>query len=611
MDNIINCKVKKAFSDVTPDIFDSILAKCNEQKGSAVIMTTKKRNTFKKFVSLAAALIIVIAGLGVFGVYQSNNAVESTIALDVNPCIKIDVNKNEKVLDVTALNEDAEKIIGTMDFKNSDLTVTVNALIGSMLRNGYLSDIANSVLVTVEGKDHNKNEEIQKKLTEEINTILNTNSIEGAVLTQEFEENKDVDALAEKHGISKGKAKIAKELAEELKGHTADELAELSINELNILAEKSEKISSEGTASKKAYIGEEKALVLLLDKVGVAKEAAKFIEVEIDSDDGVMVYEIEFVAEGFEYDGEVDALSGKIIKWNKELNDDPVNLPVIPDNTTNNAPESTTASAVQNNTTTITEAKAKEIALKKAGLTANEVKGYFCEKDFENGIAFYEIEFYANGFEYSCEINASTGKIVDFDKEYDDDYKKPVVTPEKPVTTTKVPVTANKKPVSDNLIGKAKAKEIALNHAGLNANAVKGYICETDIEKGVTYYEIEFNAEGYEYSYEINASTGKIVDYDKEYDDDYRKPVTTTKAPVPTTEKDVSANLIGKAKAKEIALERAGLTASEIKGYSCETDIEKGVTYYEIEFKANGYEYSCEINASTGKIVDFDKEYDD
>ncbi len=79
-----------------------------------------------------------------------------------------------------------------------------------------------------------------------------------------------------------------------------------------------------------------------------------------------------------------------------------------------------------------------------------------------------------------------------------------------------VPATVSS---SKNNISKDKAKEIALTHAGLSANDVKGYFCEADRENGVSYYEIEFKANGYEYSYEINASTGKIVASEKEKGD--------------------------------------------------------------------------------------------
>ena len=42
----------------------------------------------------------------------------------------------------------------------------------------------------------------------------------------------------------------------------------------------------------------------------------------------------------------------------------------------------------------IGEAKAKEIAFNRAGITADQAQFVTCKFDYENGIAVYEVEFY-------------------------------------------------------------------------------------------------------------------------------------------------------------------------------------------------------------------------
>ncbi len=617
MNNDINKKIKKAFSDVTPDIFDSIRSKCNEKKGSAVIMTTNKNNNFKKFLSIAAVIALVLGSLGVFGVYQSNNTVKSVISLDVNPSIEIKLNKNEKVLDVVALNEDAEKIIGTMEFKNNDLTVTINALVGSMLRNGYLTDVQNTILVTVDGDDHNKNADLQKKVDTVINEVFVGSNLEGAVLSQENEKNDEITVLAEKHNISEGKAQLAYKLSEELTNHNADELAELSINELNILAEKTENVHSHGTASKKAYIGEEKALAAAFKKANVKAEDAKNIEIDLDSDDGTMVYEIEFSVPPYEYDIEVNAVNSEILIFEKEAENKPDVVPEKPEATEkpekvekpdtnidkpiqNTVPVGTTASAV----TYLPSAKIKAIALKKAGVNENDITTYGAEFDIDDGVATYDVSFETASYEYDVEINAVTGAVLDYDKEAI--YKKPVIS--KPAQTTPANTTA----VAVQYIPETKAKTIALNKAGVKEAELVKYTCEFDKDDGVASYDVSFETANYEYDVEINAVTGAILDYDKEAI--YKKPViskpvATTKPA--TTKPAASETIIGKDKAKAIALDHAGISANEITGYSCEYDTDDGAKVYEIEFKHKGYEYSYEINAVTGKIIDSEKETDD
>ena len=68
----------------------------------------------------------------------------------------------------------------------------------------------------------------------------------------------------------------------------------------------------------------------------------------------------------------------------------------------------------------ITAANAKAIALKNAGLKASQVYGMHVEKDYDDGRYVYEVEFKRGNYEYSYEIHATTGRILDKEIDYDD-----------------------------------------------------------------------------------------------------------------------------------------------------------------------------------------------
>lgn len=68
-------------------------------------------------------------------------------------------------------------------------------------------------------------------------------------------------------------------------------------------------------------------------------------------------------------------------------------------------------------------------------------------------------------------------------------------------------------------IGAEQAKKLALNHAGLKESQVYALKTETDWENGKKEYEVEFKEGRMEYSYEVDAETGKILKAEKEYDD--------------------------------------------------------------------------------------------
>ncbi len=509
----LNSKIKSAFKNIAPDNFQSILSDSKEQKGSVVNMTTKKNNNFKRIATVAAAFVIVFAAVAVIATNPFGNNVVSSVSIDVNPSVNIQLDGEERVIDVIPFNEDGKKIIGTMDFKGSDLTVTINALVGSMLRNGFLSDITNSVLVTVEGDNHEKNEAIQKKVEAEIETVLKGGSFEAAILNQEIlDEDDKIEAFAKKNNISEGKAELVHALAKELPNHTPEELAKLSINELNILAEGSDKISAKGEASKKQYIGEEKAYGIAFNKAGVKANEVQGLFADIETDDGVMIYEIEFTANGYEFEVEIHATTGDILSFDK---DEAKGFSITPSAP---APETTEKSVTE----VIGKEEAKKIALNKAGVTQSNITNYTCKLDDDDGVKVYEIEFYSGNYEYDVEIDALTGKIRDYENSYEDNndnYKKPQNTEKPKATTTKPKATEAKPDKNDNYIGKERAKSIALNRAGVSAGNINGYKCEFDNDDAVAVYDVEFCVGKYEYSVEINAKTGAITDFDKDIDD--------------------------------------------------------------------------------------------
>lgn len=69
---------------------------------------------------------------------------------------------------------------------------------------------------------------------------------------------------------------------------------------------------------------------------------------------------------------------------------------------------------------------------------------------------------------------------------------------------------------STNYISRDKAKSIALNDAGLKESKVRQL--EVELDKEDNKYEVDFEYNGKEYSYEINATTGKIIDKEVERD---------------------------------------------------------------------------------------------
>ena len=226
----------------------------------------------------------------------------------------------------------------------------------------------------------------------------------------------------------------------------------------------------------------------------------------------------------------------------------------------------------------IGEAKAKSIALAHAGLTESQATFLYVKLDYDDGRWEYEVEFYRDGTEYDYDIDALTGAIrsVDYDAEH---Y---------------VPAGSQ----NGNVIGEAKAKSIALAHAGLTESQVTFVHVALDYDDGRMEYEVEFYAGSTEYDYDIDAATGAILSFDQDAEH-YTAPAGSQ-----------NGNVIGAAKAKSIALERAGLTESQVDYIKCQLDYDDGRMEYEVEFRSGGWEYEAEIDAATGAVRSFEKDWD-
>lgn len=81
---------------------------------------------------------------------------------------------------------------------------------------------------------------------------------------------------------------------------------------------------------------------------------------------------------------------------------------------------SSMTSMLTQGTTKLTADEALDIALREAGIGKNEIRELESNLDRENGILVYDIEFKSGNAEYSYDINAQTGDIIDRDKDYND-----------------------------------------------------------------------------------------------------------------------------------------------------------------------------------------------
>ena len=395
-------RLASAVEKTAPNDVNGVLSRCDERKGTVIPMTTKK-TTKKRWTTLAAACLalVLLGGGGIF--YQQAHAVASVVSLDVNPSIELKVSKSEKVLVCTPLNEDAKAILADMgggaDLKGAKLDVAVNAIVGSLVRNGYLNSISSAIMISVEDNDTARAEKLQRELTSTVDGVLQTSEAKASVLTQTLTQDAGLEQQARENSISTGKAALVNRVLALNPALKFDALAKLSVEELKDLAE---------AGAPAMPIGTDKAMDIAaaaFGKASTAKMAYSAVDPELD--ESPAHYEVEIKSQtGEEFEYKVDAYTGAILESKREAADG-TEVPVV-------QPSKPAASG------DIGYAKAKSVALNHAGVSEGKAYDMEIELDDEDGTLVYEVEFKSGNMEYSYEINAATGAILKHEAELDD-----------------------------------------------------------------------------------------------------------------------------------------------------------------------------------------------
>ena len=240
-----------------------------------------------------------------------------------------------------------------------------------------------------------------------------------------------------------------------------------------------------GTIYGDSYIGESAAKSAAYTHANVVESDVVFVKAKLDWDDGQAIYDVDFYTKNMKYEYEIDGLTGKILEHENKTKYRGQNY---------NKKQQYYIKADE----CIGESSAKSIAYNHAAVAESDVVVSKVKLDREDGIWVYEIDFYVNGAKYEYEVNASTGDILKYEQKNSD--KNSTVNP------------------TGDYITEGRAKEVALNHAGVSEANIYQYECKLDYENGYMVYEIEFKSGGLEYEYEIEATTGNIVKWKSERD---------------------------------------------------------------------------------------------
>lgn len=426
----------------------------------------------KKKIGLVIGIALLVAmGVGGLKLTQPSYA----LRMDVNPSIEIVSNRLNKVVEVKPLNDDAREMLKDYEVARKDLKNTIEDLADLMVLKGYIAGGKdNLVMITVD--DEHANKDIVNRLNEAIAAYLENKQIEATIVNQSIEKASDADktskeivarkiseldddldfdktadmslreliAYAEANNIAPQSLFNRVVRTARDTGKTADIINDLKDDDIarkDEEAKKGTKIEKEDNdkkdekdnsknkdkvnnnnkngnklnnnnkdgnkannnnknGDKRFNPNSKKGSTTMISEVEAREIALGLVKGEIvefklddyDDDDYDAEYEIKIIADGYKYEIEIDAYTGKVLEFEKDGRVSRSKSKEI-----------------------IGEARAREIALGLVNGKIVEFKLDDYDDDYDD--AKYEIEIIANGYEYEIEIDAYTGKVLEFEKE--------------------------------------------------------------------------------------------------------------------------------------------------------------------------------------------------
>ena len=417
---------------------------------------TKRKPGWAKFGTMAACLALVLCtGIATHAI--RSNATAGTFTMDVNPSVEYTIAKSGSVKNVRSLNSDAENALSDVALGKQSVETALTRTVAAYEACGYMENGEATVLISFDSR-LDANAELKASLSAEIQQALEqTDAVGTLVFHSELTENAEAAKIAEEFHVSLGRADWILTAANKT-GLPTDEVARMSLDELL----KFQEVSGIASVSVSKFISLEEAKKIALKdaKLDELTQKIVFTREELSRNQGKPCYLLEFYTGTNQYFYQIDAKSGSIIYAGKY----------------------------------ITLSEAKKIALDDAGVNVKVV--FTTEELAAGGIKspYYYFVFESDSARWTYKIDAVLGVIMD--KSCDKII-----------------------PLAPEFIGLEKAKQIALEDAGLDEATQKIVFTREELSRnqGKPCYILEFYTDKCAYSYKVDAVSGDILEKNIEW----------------------------------------------------------------------------------------------
>ena len=185
----------------------------NYQIGQEVEISMKKQHNFKKVFAFASAATCILAmfGISAYAYYTPY----TYVSLDVNPSIEYSVNRFDRVLSVTGVNDDGTEIINNIDLdnlENKSIEDAISLTVDEIADAGYLDSNAGGVAITTSSDDMDSAGELAETLETVVNNSVEENNHEATVIAQAVGANRVAEAR--ELGVTPGKLNLVEKMLE-------------------------------------------------------------------------------------------------------------------------------------------------------------------------------------------------------------------------------------------------------------------------------------------------------------------------------------------------------------------------------------------------------------
>ena len=411
---------------------------------------TKRKPGWAKLGTMVACLALVLCtGIATHAI--RSNATAGTFTMDVNPSVEYTIAKSGSVKNVRCLNSDAENALSDVALGKQSVETALTRTVAAYEACGYMENGEATVLISFDSR-LDANAELKASLSAEIRKALEqTDAVGTLVFHSELTENAEAAKIAEEFHVSLGRADWILTAANKT-GLPTDEVARMSLDELL----KFQEVSGIASVSVSKFISLEEAKKIALKDAKLDELVQKivFTREELNRNQGKPCYILEFYTAKKQYSYKVDAKNGSIMEAYHF----------------------------------ILLADAKKIALDDAGVSEKVI---FTEETLVAGgikSPYYYFAFESASARWTYKIDAVLGVIMD-------------------KTCDKIT------PPAPEFIGLEKAKQIALEDAGLDETAQKIVFTREELSRnqGKPCYILEFYTDKCAYSYKIDAVSGEVI----------------------------------------------------------------------------------------------------